>query len=215
MDTVAEAYVGTLIYRMFLKNERIERRKKEVQMQVERMKRNGVRKEEAWYEFQRWREGRDELRRGITTHAFNMVDFIFAAKDFQKRLYLEESIFYYPNTKVEVFYKNKNPRKKVKVTKKILLNGFHGASWFDFQIQLTRFLQKDSQVIDITISHYDSSLVVVFLPRVFTPKKRKGHQCQLLTVDTKTGESTCGFTTFQPSIYNPRIEGPNDDEYLF
>ena len=148
-----------------------------------------------------------ELILDITTHAFDMVDFIFATKDFEKRLFLEKPIFHYSNTQVAVFYKNKNPRKKVKVTKKILLNGFYGASWFDFQIQLTRFLPKDSQVIDITISYGNSRLVVVFLPRVFTPKKGKDHQCQLLTVVTKTGEATFGFTTFRPSTYNPRIEG--------
>ena len=162
-------------------------------------------------EIEQWQEERNET----TTHAFDMVDFILATKDFQKRLSLEESIFYYPNTKVEVFYKNKNPRKKVKVTNKILLNGFHGASWFDYQIQLTRFLPKDSQVIDVTISYGNSRLVVVFLPRVFTPKMGKNHQCQLLTVDTKTGETTFGFTTFRPCIYNPLIEGPKDYEYLF
>ena len=125
---------------------------------------------------QRQRQG-IEQRQGIviTTHAFGMVDFILATKYFQKRFFLKEPIFNYSNTKVEVFYKNKNPRKKVKKTNKILLNGFYEASWFDFQIQLTRFLPKDSKVIDITISHCNSRLVVVFLPRVFTPKIGKNH----------------------------------------
>ena len=156
----------------------------------------------------------EEMNETIT-HAFNMVDFILVVRDFQERLYLEESIFCYQNTKEEVFYKPKKKKKREKVTKKILLNGFNGASWFDYQIQLARFLPNDSKVIDIAISHCDSRLVVVFLPRVFTQKKKGILQCQLLTVDTKTGMTTCGFTTFLPCFYNPRIIGRKDHEYLF
>ena len=146
----------------------------------------------------------------ITTHAFDMVDFILATKDFQKRLFFKEPIFNYSKTNVAVFYKNKNPRKKVKKTKKILLRFFFGASWFDFQIQLTRFLPKDAKVIDIIISHCNSRLVVVFLPRVFTPKIERNHHCQLLTVDVKTGKTSPGYTTFRPSTYNPLIEETKD-----
>ena len=95
-------------------------------------------------------------------------------------------------------------------TKKILLNGFYGASRFDFQIQLTRFLPKDANIIDITISYGDSSLLVVFLPRVYTPKDK--HRSPLLTVDTKTGETSSKRITFHPSTYNPLIGWIYDEE---
>ena len=200
---------------------RRERRMEEAQREVERIqeeynrrqRRMGdeVRREWEWYEFQGWREGRDELRRGITAHAFNMVDFILLTKKVQQLLSLSESIFYYPETKLEVFYKNKNSRKKCKIH----LNGFEGASWFDYQIQLTRFLPKNAKIIEITIIHHDSKMVVVFLPSVFVQKRQRIYKCSLLTVDTKTGDATWGTNSFTPSTYNPRIEGPKDYEYLF
>ena len=97
-----------------------------------------------------------------------------------------------------------------KKTKKILLNGFSGASRFDFQIQLTRFLPKDANIIDITISNGKSSLLVVFLPRVYTPKDK--HRCSLLTVDTKTGETSSKRITFHSSTYNPLLGWTYDEE---
>ena len=154
-----------------------------------------------------------ERSRGGTTHAFNMVDFILATKDFEKRLSLEKPIFYYQNTEVAVFYKYLKKNKGR--TKKILLRGFCGASWFDYQIQLVRFLPKFAQVIDISVSYGYSILLVVFLPRAFTPRIGKRHHCPLLTVDIKTGESFFELVRFRPSTYNPRIEGPEDWEYLF
>ena len=149
----------------------------------------------------------------VTTHAFNMVDFILVTRNFEKRLSLKKPIFYYSNTIVEVFYKN--PSKKKGKTKKILLTGFCGASWFDFQIQLTRFFTRVCKVIDITISLDYSKLIVVFLPRVYTSKIGKNHHCPLLTVDTKTDESYSENIIFSPSTYNPRIESPKDYDYLF
>ena len=147
----------------------------------------------------------------ITTHAFEMVDFRSATKDFEKRLSLEKPIFHYSETQVAMFYKN--PKKRARKTKRILLRGFYGASWFDFQIQLARFLPKDAQIIDITISYGNSSLLVVFLPRVFTPKIGKNHHCPLLTVDIKTGEIFSEHIRFRPSTYNPPIEETKD--FLF
>ena len=144
---------------------------------------------------------------GITTHAFDVLEFNFAIKDFEKRLFLGgTSIFSYSKTQVSVFYQTFRGKK----TKKILLNGFSGASRFDFQIQLTRFLPKDANIIDITISNGDSSLLVVFLPRVYTPKDK--HRCPLLTVDTKTGETSSKRITFCPSTYNPLLGWTYNEE---
>ena len=143
----------------------------------------------------------------LTTHAFGVLDFNSAIKDFEKRLPRVESIFSYSRTQVSVFYQTFGPNGK---TKKILLNEFYGASRFDFQIQLTRFLPKNANIIDITISYGDSSLLVVFLPRVYTPKDK--HRCPLLTVDTKTGETSSKRITFHPSTYNPLIGWIYDEE---
>ena len=88
----------------------------------------------------------------------------------------------------------------------IILKGFSKASWFDFQIQLTRFLPEKGKIIDITISNGYSRLNVVFLPRVFTPKIGRDHCCQLLIVDTKTGEATSDEIIFRPNLYDPPIE---------
>ena len=143
----------------------------------------------------------------ITTHAFNMVDFILAVKDFEKRLFLEKPIFYYPNTQVEVFYKkNKKKKKRECGTGKILLMGFYGACWFDFQIQLARFLPSKHKIIEINISMGNSNLDVFFLPRVFTPRIGRNHRCQLLTVDIKTGEALLENIRFRPNPYDPPIE---------
>ena len=141
----------------------------------------------------------------IITHAFDVLDFNSAIKDFEKRLLCGTSIFSYSGTQVSVFYQTFRGKK----TKKILLNGFSGASRFDFQIQLTRFLPKDANIIDITISNGDSSLLVVFLPRVYTPKDK--HRCPLLTVDTKTGETSSKRITFHPSTYNPLLGWTYDE----
>ena len=151
----------------------------------------------------------------ITTHAFDVLDFNSAIKDFEKRIFCVESIFSYSGTsifsysgtQVSVFYQTFRSNGK---TKKILLNGFYGASRFDFQIQLTRFLPKDANIIDITISCGNASLLVVFLPRVYTPKEK--HRCPLLTVDTKTGETSSKRITFHPSTYNPLIGWIYDEE---
>ena len=142
----------------------------------------------------------------ITTHAFDVLDFNSAIKDFERRLLCRSSIFSYSETQVSVFYQTFRRNK----TKKILLNGFSGASRFDFQIQLTRFLPKDANIIDITISNGDSSLLVVFLPRVYTPKDK--HRCPLLTVDTKTGETSSKRINFHPTTYNPLIGRIYDEE---
>ena len=201
---------------------RRERRMEEARIEVERIQeeydrrqiRMGVelRREWEWYVFQVWREGRDELMRGVTKHAFNMVDFILLTKDFQKGFALSKSVFCYPERRMEVFYKNASTRKKCKIH----LNGFEGASWFDYQIQLTRFLPKNAKIIEITIFHNDYKMVVVFLPRVFVQKRIRAYKCSLLSVNLKTGEARNGTTSsFRPSIYNPRVETPNDDEYLF
>ena len=183
-----------------------------IQEEYHRMQRRRMADEWVWCEFQGWREGRDELRRGITRHAFNMVDFMVLTKDFQNRLYLSESIFCCPETRLEVFYKNKSTRAK----RVMHLVGFRGASWFDYQIQLTRFFPKVARIIEITVVHDDSKMVVVFLPRVFVQKRARIYKCPLITVYTKTGEYVINdMAGFYPSTYNPRIINPNDDEYLF
>ena len=136
----------------------------------------------------------------ITTHAFNVSDFNFAIRDFENRLFLSEtSIFSYTKTQVSVFFQTF----RGKETKKILLNGFPGVYKFDFRVQLARFLPKDANIIDITISSGESSLLVVFLPRVFTSKGK--HCCPLLTVDTKTGETSSKRINFYPNTYNPLL----------
>ena len=142
----------------------------------------------------------------IITRAFDVLEFNSAIKDFEERLLCVGSIFSYSRTQVSVFYQT-FMRKK---TKKIFLNGFSGASRFDFQIQLTRFLPKDANIIDITISNGKSSLLVVFLPRVYTPKDK--HRCFLLTVDTKTGETSSKRITFHSSTYNPLLGWTYDEE---
>ena len=143
----------------------------------------------------------------IITHAFDVLDFNSAIKDFEERLLCRtSSIFSFSGTQVSVFYQNLRGKK----TKKILLNGFSGASRFDFQIQLTRFLPKDANIIDITISYGNASLLVVFLPRVYTPQEK--HRCPLLTVDTKTGETSSKRITFRPSTYNPLLGWTYEEE---
>ena len=153
------------------------------------------------HEFHRLRY---ELIDGLTTHAFNMVDFMLAAKDFSKRLALCKSVFYYPNTRLEVFFERKKDKRK---KCKIHLKGFKGASWFDYQIQLAWFLREDTNIIEISIIHNYYKMVVVFLPRTsFKPRGRRRYKCPLLTVDTKTGNKTWGTNSFNPSTYNPLIE---------
>ena len=118
-----------------------------------------------WNEYHRRREEADELREVVTTHAFNMIDFMFAVKDFCKRLSLSKSIFHYQDTMLQVFFSRRKGKNKECM---IFLKGFEGASWFDYQIQLTRFLQKDAKIIEVSIIHNYaktnfSKMVVVFL----------------------------------------------------
>ena len=176
-----------LYERILGREERVERVEREEMVEmVERVER---------YNFR-------ELIDGVTTHAFNMVDFIMAAKDFGEKLALRKSVFCYSKTRLQVFFKNKGKSKKCKIH----LKGFKGASWFNYQIQLTRFLPKNAEIIEITILHACYEMVVVFLPRVFVQKKQRKYKCPLLTVDTKTGEATWGTNSFYPSIYNPIVE---------
>ena len=141
-----------------------------------------------------------------------MADFMLVAKSLQKGLLLSESIFHYPKTKIEVFHEGKKKKGKKCM---IHLQGYEGASWFDYQIQLTRFLPKNAKIIEITIIYKHIKMVVVFIPRVFVQKRKRKYKCTLLTVNLKTGDSTLGTTSFTPSTYNPRLEGPSDDGYLF
>ena len=187
------------------------RRAARIQEEHQMMGENRVGDDWVWCVFQGWREGRNESRRGITRPAFNMVDFMLVAKDIQKRLSLSESIFHYPETRIVVFYENKKRGKKCMMR----LEGYEGASWFDYRIQLIRFLPKNAKIIEITIFHKDSKIVVVFIPRVFVQKISKKYNCPVLDVDTKTGDSTRSTSSLIPSTYNPRMVKPEDDEYLF
>ena len=158
------------------------------------------------WDFSRCKEGRM-----TTKHAFDMVDFMLLARGFSKVLFLEKSIFCYPETRMEVFFKKKNSRKK----SLIRLEGHEGASWFDYHIQLTRFLPDKVRIAEISISYRGIKMVVLFVPRVFKKIGGLDCSCSLLTVNTKTGGATWRTTFYSQSTYNPRIVGKHDVEYLF
>lgn len=145
---------------------------------------------------------REKLAQGFTTHAFNMADFTLLVKDLTEKVGFMHSIFFYPETRLQVFYKDERTGKK----SKIHLEGFRGASWFDYQIQLERFFPRNKKIIQIKIAYEIYEMVVVFLPRVFIQKKSRKYTCPLVTVDIKTGEATLGTDSFYPSMYNPIVE---------
>ena len=172
------------------------------------------------------------MEENCSAHVWNMVEFSEARQDFEEkikrgqRFRMEEALWGISADMVNltkgrtIFEKDRTPITKLVVFHDMIdygarlleLRGYSGASWFNFEMGLFKFLPKGAQIIEVVLFHEKERMNIMFLPKVLFKERKQYHKKIVKMWNGKTIKKDNRYT---PCVCNHRILGPKDYNYLF